>query len=98
VPGRPVFSYGISRVPAHTTPTAASTVTFIVPAFGTAWGALILGEPIGPELIVGAGMIFVSLVLVLGLPIGGLARGAASRTGHAVESARSLLAARGSSA
>lgn len=85
------------RVLSHTTPTAASTVTFIVPAFGTAWGALILGEPIGPELVAGAGMIFVSLVLVLGLPIGGLARVAASRIVHAVRSARSVLAVRGSS-
>lgn len=55
------------RVLSRTTPTAASTVTFIVPAFGIAWGALALGEPIGPELVLGFGLIMVSLVLVLGL-------------------------------
>lgn len=60
------------RVMSHTTPTAASTVTFIVPAFGIAWGALALGEPIGPELVIGFAMVVVSLVLVLGLPVPGL--------------------------
>lgn len=54
------------RVMAHTTPTAASTVTFIVPAFGIAWGALALSEPVGLELIAGFGLVMVSLVLVLG--------------------------------
>lgn len=70
------------RVLSHTTPTAASTVTFIVPAFGIAWGALVLGEPIGPELLAGAAMILVSLVLVLGLPVGNLLRGGVARTGR----------------
>jgi drug/metabolite transporter (DMT)-like permease len=62
------------RVSSHTTPTAASTVTFIVPAFGIAWGALVLSEPVGPELIIGFALVMVSLVLVLGirLPVGGL--------------------------
>jgi drug/metabolite transporter (DMT)-like permease len=55
------------RVMAHTTPTAASTVTFIVPAFGIAWGALALSEPVGVELLVGFALVIVSLVLVLGL-------------------------------
>ena len=55
------------RVLAHTTPTAASTVTFIVPAFALAWGALALGEPVGPELIGGFALVMLSLVLVLGL-------------------------------
>lgn len=57
------------RVLSHTTPTAASTVTFIVPAFGIVWGAIALGESVGPELIIGFGMILVSLVMVLNLPI-----------------------------
>lgn len=55
------------RVLSRTTPTAASTVTFIVPAFAIAWGGLILGEPVGIELIAGFSLILVSLVLVLGL-------------------------------
>lgn len=55
------------RVLRHTTPTAASTVTFIVPAFGMTWGALVLAEPIGPGLVAGFALILVSLSLVLGL-------------------------------
>jgi len=55
------------RVSSHTTPTAASTVTFIVPAFGIAWGAMALGERVGVELIAGFALVMVSLVLVLGL-------------------------------
>lgn len=57
------------RVSRRTTPTAASTVTFIVPAFGIAWGALFLAEPVGAELIAGFFLVMVSLVLVLGLPL-----------------------------
>jgi drug/metabolite transporter (DMT)-like permease len=55
------------RVLAHTTPTAASTVTFIVPAFAIAWGAIALGEAMGPELVAGFALVLVSLVLVLGI-------------------------------
>jgi drug/metabolite transporter (DMT)-like permease len=57
------------RVLRHTTATAASTVTFIVPAFAIAWGALVLGEPIGPNLIAGSALILVSLLLVLGIRV-----------------------------
>ena len=90
----PVFFRVLSR----TTPTAASTVTFIVPAFGIAWGALVLGEPVGPELIAGAGLILVSLVLVLGLPVGSWLRTGAARTGRTLGSVRAVLAVRGSAA
>jgi drug/metabolite transporter (DMT)-like permease len=62
------------RVAQRTTPTAASTVTFIVPAFGIAWGALFLSEPVGLELVAGFALVVVSLVLVLHLPIPSLAR------------------------
>jgi drug/metabolite transporter (DMT)-like permease len=55
------------RVLARSTPTVASTVTFIVPVFATAWGAIVLGEAVGPELIVAFGLVLVSLLLVLGL-------------------------------
>jgi drug/metabolite transporter (DMT)-like permease len=55
------------RVMRRTTPTAASTVTFIVPAFALTWAAIMLAEPVGPELVVGFGLILVSLVLVLGI-------------------------------
>jgi drug/metabolite transporter (DMT)-like permease len=55
------------RVLRHTTPTAASTATFIVPAFAIAWGSLILAEPVGLGLIAGFALIVVSLMLVLGI-------------------------------
>jgi drug/metabolite transporter (DMT)-like permease len=57
------------RVLSHTTPMAASSVTFVVPAFGMLWGALALGEPVGIGLVAGFGLVSVSLVLVLGLPL-----------------------------
>jgi drug/metabolite transporter (DMT)-like permease len=55
------------RVLRRTTPTAASTATFIVPAFALMWGSLILAEPVGVDLLVGFGLILVSLMLVLGI-------------------------------
>jgi drug/metabolite transporter (DMT)-like permease len=55
------------RVLRRTTPTAASTVTFIVPAFALTWGSIALSEPVGIGLIVGFGLILVSLALVLGI-------------------------------
>ena len=64
------------RVLKRTSATAASTVTFIVPAFAILWGAIALGEPVGPELVVGFALIMVSLALVLGVPVGTLARSA----------------------
>ena len=54
------------RVLRRTTPTAASTVTFVVPAFALTWGSIVLAEPIGVGLVVGFGLILLSLVLVLG--------------------------------
>ncbi len=55
------------RVLRRTTPTAASTVTFIVPAFALTWGSIVLAEPVGVGLLVGFGLILVSLTLVLGI-------------------------------
>jgi drug/metabolite transporter (DMT)-like permease len=55
------------RVLRRTTPTAASTVTFIVPAFALTWGSIVLGEPIGASLVLGFGLILASLALVLGI-------------------------------
>jgi len=57
------------RVSGRTTPTVASTVTFIVPAFGILWGAIALGEPVGLELIAGFSLVMVSLALVLQVPL-----------------------------
>ena len=55
------------RVLRRTTPTSASTVTFIVPAFALTWGSIVLAEPVGIGLLVGFGLILVSLSLVLGI-------------------------------
>ena len=55
------------RVLRRTTPTAASTATFIVPAFALMWGSLVLAEPVGLDLLVGFALILVSLMLVLGI-------------------------------
>jgi drug/metabolite transporter (DMT)-like permease len=57
------------RILSHTTPTVASTVTFIVPAFGITWGAIVLSESVGPELVAGFALVFVSLVLVTNMPM-----------------------------
>ncbi len=59
----PIFQ----RLLRQTTPTIASTVTFVVPAFAMTWGAIALGEPIGTELVVGFGLVIVSLALVTGI-------------------------------
>lgn len=48
-------------------PTASSTVTFIVPFFGVAWGAIFLGEPVAPGTLIGAALVLVSIALVLDL-------------------------------
>jgi drug/metabolite transporter (DMT)-like permease len=48
-------------------PTASSTVTLLAPAFGIVWGALLLGEPIGPTLLIGAALIATSVTLIVGL-------------------------------
>ena len=55
------------RVLRRTTPTAASTVTFIVPAFALTWGSILLAEPVDLGLVIGFLLILVSLVLVLGI-------------------------------
>jgi drug/metabolite transporter (DMT)-like permease len=62
------------RIARRTNATAASASTFIVPLFGMLWGSVVLGESIGVELIGGFGLVLVSLVLVLGLPVPALGR------------------------
>ena len=60
------------RMSERTNATTASTPTFIVPMFGMLWGGLLLGEPIGVELLAGFSLTLVSLVLVLPVPIGAI--------------------------
>ncbi len=57
------------RLLSQTTPTIASTVTFVVPAFAIAWGSMVLAEPIGAGLLGGFGLVLVSLVLVAGIRV-----------------------------
>lgn len=54
------------RVLRRTTATAASAVTFIIPGFAILWGALALGEAIGPGTAVGFVLVMVSLLLIMG--------------------------------
>lgn len=55
------------RLVASIGPTASSTVTFLAPAFGIAWGAVVLGEQLGPTLFLGAALILASVAMVAGL-------------------------------
>jgi drug/metabolite transporter (DMT)-like permease len=57
------------RIASRTSATAASSSTFVVPMFGIFWGGLVLGEHVGAELLAGFGLVLVSLVLVLRLPL-----------------------------
>lgn len=48
-------------------PMATSTVTFLNPVFGALWGTLFLAETISPTFLVGALLVFVSLMLIFDL-------------------------------
>jgi drug/metabolite transporter (DMT)-like permease len=45
-------------------PVAAVTVTLLAPVFGVAWGALFLGEPLTPGLLVGAAAVLAGVTLI----------------------------------
>ena len=53
------------RLIADIGPTRALTVTFLIPVFGTLWGALFLGEPVGMSTLAGGTMIVIATALVL---------------------------------
>jgi drug/metabolite transporter (DMT)-like permease len=48
-------------------PTQAASVTFLVPVFATAWGAMFLGEPLTLPMALGGAVILAGTSLVLGL-------------------------------
>jgi drug/metabolite transporter (DMT)-like permease len=48
-------------------PTRTSSVTFLVPVFGTFWGILLLQEPVSFGLFLGMAVIFASIGLVTGM-------------------------------
>jgi drug/metabolite transporter (DMT)-like permease len=45
-------------------PTRTTTVTYLIPLFGVAWGAMFLGEPVTAGMLVGLSCILGSIVLV----------------------------------
>ncbi len=63
-------------------PTQTATVAYLIPLFGTAWGVLLLGEPIGVATIIGMATILVGVLLVTEarLPIRGRTVLAKART------------------
>lgn len=55
------------RLIADVGPTKALTVTFLMPAFGMLWGALLLGEQITLVMLAGCGLILIGTSMVFGL-------------------------------
>lgn len=53
------------RLIANVGPTKTSTVAFLIPLFGIAWAATLLGEPVNVGVLAGLGVILLSLGLVL---------------------------------
>jgi drug/metabolite transporter (DMT)-like permease len=45
-------------------PTRVSTVTYLIPVFGTAWGAMFLHEPVSRGMVIGLVLILASVLLV----------------------------------
>ncbi len=54
------------RLVAEVGPTSALTVTFLIPVFGVAWGVLFLGERVGWNTFMGAGVVLLGTALVTG--------------------------------
>ena len=55
------------RLIADVGPTRALTVTFLMPAFGMLWGALLLDEHITLVMLAGCGLIPIGTALVFGI-------------------------------
>jgi drug/metabolite transporter (DMT)-like permease len=55
------------RLIASIGPTRTFTVTFLIPVFGTLWGALFLAEPVGLSTLAGGAVIIAATALVLEL-------------------------------
>jgi len=53
------------RLIADVGPTRTFTVTFLIPVFGTLWGALFLDEPVGVSTLAGGALIVIATALVL---------------------------------
>jgi hypothetical protein len=84
--GLGIFSTAIAwpilfRVNREVGPMATSTVTFLNPVFGALWGALFLAESISPTFLLGAALVFVSLMLIFDLPLPSALRRRAAAAG-----------------
>ena len=55
-------------------PGNAITVTFLIPGFAVAWGALVLGETVTAEMLAGCAVILVGTALATGVAGSGLRR------------------------
>ncbi|HXD05205.1 MAG TPA: DMT family transporter [Burkholderiaceae bacterium] len=55
------------RLIAHIGPANAITVTFLIPAFAVAWGAMFLGETLTPQMLIGCLVILLGTSLATGL-------------------------------
>ncbi len=55
------------RLIANTGPSRAITVTFLVPVFGTAFGAAWLGERVGLAMIAGGAIVLAGTALATGI-------------------------------
>ena len=55
------------RLIAHVGPANAITVTFLIPAFAVAWGAMFLGEQLTPAMVIGCAVILVGTALATGV-------------------------------
>ncbi len=55
------------RLIAHAGPANASAVTFLIPGFAVAWGALFLGETLSPAVVAGCAVILFGTALATGL-------------------------------
>lgn len=55
------------RLIARTGPLQAASVTFLIPLFGTLWGALFLGEQVTAQMIVGGAIVLAGTMLAIGL-------------------------------
>ena len=62
-------------------PAKALTVTFLVPIFGTLWGALFLGEHVTFSTLLGCGVVLAGTTLVTGVRLGAHRRNAPASAG-----------------
>jgi drug/metabolite transporter (DMT)-like permease len=62
-------------------PAKALTVTFLVPIFGTLWGALFLGEQVTLSTLLGCGVVLAGTALVTGVRLGTRRRSASASVG-----------------